>query len=144
MGGELGILISHVSVSSDMVRPYGYYSYPLTNPSMDLTLHSEDGQFLHICGDNDWGYLAVDILIPLLKEASKIYNEICNKVVHEQPEVILVGKNEFRMLDILHMARGCGEHISIIKGVPVVKGNFDNGVKYYGKEKSLDESLPFK
>ena len=51
-----------------------------------------------------------------------------------KPEVVVVGKNDFRMLDVLHLVRDTEKGISIIRNVPIVKGNFLNGVKFLGKQ----------
>ena len=78
--------------------------------------------------------MAVELLKPLLQEANKLYLEISKNIEKMKPEVVMVGKNDFRMLDILHLVRDTEEGISIIRNVPIVKGNFLNGVKFLGKQ----------
>jgi len=143
MVGELGIKIVNAVTQKreDMLRPFDRCPYR-AEASIDLTLNGNKDEFLHICGDNDWGYIAVDILKPLLQEANKLYIEILNEIGKRKPDVILVGMNEFRLLDILHIARDGEYGISVIKNIPVVRGNFCNGIKYLGKNES-DEYLPF-
>lgn len=80
---------------------------------------------------------------PILQGANSIYTDILNNISDRKPEVILVGRNEFRMLDILHIARDGQEGITVIRGVPIVRGEFDNGIKYLGKKTEDDSELPF-
>ena len=130
-----------VNPDRDIVRPYKGIG---VKSMMDLSLFGDDNHWLHICGDNDWGYLSLEVIKPILQEANSIYCEILKNIDDRKPEVILVGRNEFRMLDILHIARDGEEGISIIKGIPVVKGNFDNGTKYLGTKNEEDSESPFK
>lgn len=139
IGGELGIKVMKIRPDSDGVRPYDGYGH---KRMMDLSLFGDDDHWLHLCGDNDWGYLALEILKPILQETNRLYYEISNNINSHKPEVVLVGRNEFRMLDILHIARDGEEGISVILGVPIVKGDFDNGVKYLGRKPEPIE-LPF-
>ncbi len=110
---------------------------------LDLNLLGDDAHWLHLCGENDWGYLALEVLKPILQTAIGIHGEIVSHINESKPEVILVGRNDFRLLDILHIARDGEEGISIIRGIPVVKGDFDNGIKYLGKKTKDDTELPF-
>lgn len=109
---------------------------------LDLSMFSDDNQLLHICGENDWGYLALEVLKPILKEGVLLNREIMNGIDKNKPEVVLVGRNDYRILDILHTARDSEEGISVIHGVPIVKGNFNNGIKYLG-EKETEMELPY-
>ena len=136
MGGEFAINVSKVRSDNWFVKPL-----KPDNPSNDLTMVDSEGKYLHICGDNDWGYLAVELLKPILKTGNELYCEISSKINELDPEVVLVGKTEYRILDILHIARDSEQGIAVIKGVPIVKGNFDNGVKYLGKREM--NYLPF-
>lgn len=136
MGGELVINVSKVRSDNWFVKPLNP-----DKPSNDLTMVDSEGKYLHICGDNDWGYLAVELLKPILKTGNELYCEISSKINELDPEVVLVGKTEYRILDILHIARDSEQGIAVIKGVPIVKGNFDNGVKYLGKREM--NYLPF-
>lgn len=141
IGGELGIKVMKINPDRDIVRPYNGIG---VKSMMDLSLYGDDNHWLHLCGDNDWGYLALEILKPILQEANRLYYKISNNINSHKPEVVLVGRNEFRMLDILHAARDGEEGISVIMGVPIVKGNFDNGIKYLGKKTEDDSELSFK
>lgn len=141
IGGELGIKIIKIKPDSEAVRPYDGYGHKRMT---DLNLFGDDNHWLHICGENDWGYLALEVLKPILQTAIGIHKEITDHINESNPEVILVGRNDFRLLDILHIARDGEEGISIIRGIPVVKGDFDNGVKFLGKKTKDDSELPFK
>lgn len=138
IGGELCFKVAKVYSDRSFIRPDGKFGFS----GNDLSMMNTDKEYLHICGENDWGYLAVELLKPLLQEANKLYIEISSQVDNLNPEVILVGKNDFRLLDILHTVRDSEFGISVIKGVPVVKGDFLNGVKYLGK-KEYEGELPF-
>ena len=126
MGGELGIKIKNLRCSDGLVNPFNDYR---SKPQIDLSIMSENNECLHICGENDWGYLALDILKPILQKGIQLYLEIREKIYSQKPEVVLVGKNEFRILDILHIARDSEQGIETMLDVPIVKGDFDNGVK---------------
>lgn len=139
IGGELGIKIKRINQDRDIVRPYSFSD----RACIDLSMVGEDGQRLHICGDNDWGYLGLEIIKPILKAGIELNFKILSGIEENNPEVILVGRNDYRILDILHSARDSEEGISVIRGVPVVKGEFDNGVKYLGKM-DKEQDLPFK
>ena len=134
IGGELGINVKRVYSDNGFIRPGELYWSISKKYGNDLSMEDIDGSHLHICGDNDWAYLAVDLLKPLLREANKLYLEISKNIEKMKPEVVVVGKNDFRMLDVLHMVRDTEEGISIIRNVPIVKGNFLNGVKFFGKQ----------
>lgn len=141
IGGELGIKVVRVEPDSECIRPYDGYGH---RRMTDLNLFGDDDHWLHICGDNDWGYLALEVLKPILQTAIGIHEEIIDHISVSDPEVILVGRNDFRLLDILHIARDGEEGISVIRGIPVVKGDFDNGVRFLGKKTKDDLELPFK
>lgn len=138
IGGELGVNVKDIKRDKDIVRPY---HSSCRNP-MDLSLLTDDNDWLHICGNNDWGYLALEILKPILQTGIKLNSEICDQISEKNPEVIVVGRNDYRILDILHTARDSEKGISMLRGVPIVMGYFDNGFKCLGnKEREAD--LPF-
>lgn len=137
MGGELCINVKLVKSDNHFVKPFNS-----NNPSNDLTMVDEDGKYLHICGNNDWAYFAAELLKPVLKTGQELYSEIFTKVSKDNPEVVLVGRNEFRLLDIVQTVRDLEQGAPVIMGVPVVKGNFANGIKYLGKMET-EECLPF-
>lgn len=136
MGGELGIKIAKAYGSREIVRPYGEYS-----EYIDLTIESATRENLHICGANDWGYLAADILKPVIKEAYRVYAQITNGILKNNPEVILLGRNEYRLIDIYRQLRNEQDTETQIMKVPYVKGDFANGIKYLGSQK--EDSFPF-
>lgn len=140
IGGELGIKVKKINPDRNNVRPFDGFG---NKRMMDLSLFGDDDHWLHLCGDNDWGYLSLEVLKPILQTAIGIHKEILDNIADHNPEVILVGNNDFRLLDILHIARDGEEGISIIRGIPVVKGDFDNGIKYLGKKTKDDSELPF-
>lgn len=140
IGGELVLQVEKVKSDGNFTRPNESFYDINRRYGNDLNIFEKDS-LLHICGNNDWAYLAVDLLKPLLREANKLYYEISKRISDVRPEVVVVGKNDFRMLDILHLVRDTEEGVSIIKNVPIVKGNFLNGVKFFGK-KDIEE-LPF-
>jgi len=144
MGGEIGLKINKVSCSNDLIKPFNDYT---TTPAIDLTIQTDDGWF-HLCGDNDWGYLALEAIKPVLKAGIELKQKINENILKYQPEVILLGKNEFRILDILHIARDSELGIEMIQGIPVVKGKFTNGIKFLGKNDEIElplsnDKLPF-
>lgn len=139
MVGELGIEVNKVVLNreNDAKEPYG-------NSSMiDLSILDKDGCWFHICGKNDWGYLLTEALRPLLKYALGVFQEIDNKLdsYHGQPEIIGLGKNEYRAVDIAHRLRGFGEPIEIYKGIPIIKLRSNNKIELFGLVENDD--LPF-
>ena len=60
----------------------------------------------------------------------------------EKPDVICLGKNEFRAFDILHRLRGIGEPLAMYRGIPVVRMTKNNGIRMYGKK--TESEKPFK
>lgn len=135
MNGEIGLKIKKVSCSNDLIRPLSEYR---DNPAIDLAIQTTDDGFFHICGDNDWGYLALEAIKPILKEGIQLELKILEDVQKYKPEVIVLGKNDFRIFDILHTARDGEYGIKMFRGVPVVKGKFLDGIKYYGKNNEIE------
>lgn len=140
IGGELGIKVNKAILSNDVIQPHKSVNM---NTLIDLSLLDTNGEYFHICGENDWGYLLVDALLPLLKYSDKIFQEINNMIekYRVRPEVIGLGKNEYRAVDIMHRIRGLGDPINMYKGIPVVCLGETNAVKLFGK--SEREYLPF-
>lgn len=101
-----------------------------------MSLYLKDKGHLHICGKNDWGYLITEALQPLLDYAKQVFEDIDKKISQykRNPEVILLGRNEFRAVDIIHRLRGFGDPIKIYRGVPVVQANCDNKIEIFGSE----------
>lgn len=140
IGGELGIEVSKVVLNrtNDMREPYG-------NSSMiDFSILDKNGCWFHICGKNDWGYLLTEALQPLLEYALGIFKEIDKKLkaYKGQPEIIGLGKNEFRAVDIIHRLRGFGEPVEEYKGIPVIKLRADNKIELLGLVEN--DELPFR
>ena len=93
IGGELYVNVVRISPDSESVRPYNTYG---SKRMTDLNLFGDDNHWLHICGENDWGYLALEVLKPILQTAIGIHEEILDNIADRNPEVILVGRNDFR------------------------------------------------
>jgi hypothetical protein len=120
-----------------MKTPYGNLSM------IDLSILDKDGCWFHICGENDWGYLLTEALQPLLGYALGVLEEIDKKLnsYDGKPEIIGLGKNEYRAVDILHRLRGCGGPIEMYKGTPITKLYSDNKIELFG---FIDnDGLPF-
>lgn len=127
MGGE--VVFKILSVKSDhwFVRPDKSYGR-----GNDLSMKTEDGWF-HICGDNDWGYLALQLLEPIYKEAEKILAAIDNSIKVSKSEnnnirIIELGRNDKRIMDIRF---GGKDKCTQINGIPViVKDDVENHIGY--------------
>lgn len=150
MSGEFGIEIGKIDFNrtDDLIKPYGNTSiYTDDKPAQDLTITSTSNESFHICGNNDWAYLVVDALSPLLQYASLVENEVSGKLrrmdrdKNLKPKVIGLGRNEFRALDILHRIRGSEDSLKEYNNVPVVRLEENNSIEFLGT-KVVD--LPFK
>lgn len=141
MGGELGIEVNHVEfgTKSDLCELYGVLGLTM----MDLSLYDKEGKWLHICGKNDWGYLLTDALQPLLIYEAEVRTQIDKKLdlYDGRPEIIGLGKNEYRAIDIVHRLRGVGDPIKIYKGIPVFQLQALNRIELFGKDE--ESLLPF-
>lgn len=137
MNGEIVMNIESVHSDHQFMEPNDSMS-----SSNDLTIVAKDGECLHICGKNDWGYLAIELLKPILKAGTELYTKVSNEISEYNPEVVLVGTNDYRLLDIIHIARDSEFGISVIKGVPIIKGDFVKGIKHLGK-KDTNTYLPY-
>ena len=82
-------------------------------------------------------------IMPLLRYADQVEIAIRRKLDDfcYKPEVIGLGKNEFRALDILHRLRGLDDPLSIYKGVPVVRLKDNDGIKIYGSKSVNGEEI---
>ncbi len=150
MSGEFGIEIGKIDFNriDDFIKPYGNISiYTGNKPSQDLTITSTSNETFHICGNNDWAYLVVDALSPLLQYASLVENKISNDLrkmdreKNSKPKVIGLGRNDFRALDILFRIRGSEDSLKEYRNIPVVRLEEDNAIEFLGT-KEFD--LPFK
>lgn len=106
----------------------------------DMTVCEKDG-FLHLIGENDWGYLLAHALAPLINYGRQVEIEVFRKLLDFQgvPEVISLGKNEFRAVDILHIIREPGKKLTEIDHIPVVESTKTNGISIYGDRKAAKE-----
>ena len=129
------------SRDKDMIKPFtddGYQTREFgenLDQYIDLDIYEKDGNILHICGKNDWGYLMVDALMPLITYANNVLQKI-RKMLDEydgKPEVIVLGRNEYRAVDIIHRLRGNGDSISFLS-IPVVKSERNNYIKLLGNK----------
>ena len=121
MGGEFGIKIKIVRTDGIEVSGKG----------IDLTIISEEGQYLHICGDNDWGYFALDMLKPIYKYAEDLIGDVKTRIakIGDKPEVIILGLNQQRVMDIYCGGKGkCTE----IAGVPIARSSEIKAFRYVG------------
>jgi hypothetical protein len=138
IGGELGMKVSKVrfSLDNDLTNPFtGHDAFNL-DQYIDMDIFENDGNVLHICGKNDWGYLMVDALMPLIKYADNVLQKI-RKMLDEydgKPEVIVLGRNEYRAVDIIHRLRGNGDPINVFLSIPVVKSEQNNYIKLLGNK----------
>lgn len=140
MGGELGIKIKSVATSSDMTHPYTDYR---DTACIDLSMYDENGSVLHICGDNDWGYLALDLLKPILKEAENLITDVKTRIsrIGDRPEAIILGLNQQRIMDIYYGGKGkCTE----IAGIPIARSKEIKAFRYVGNiHYNGIDNLPF-
>lgn len=140
MGGEIGMKIIEVRTDG-IVHPYGKFDNQI---AIDLTLKDDKGNFFHICGDNDWGYFALEMLEPIHREAESLINDVKTRLsrIGDRPEVIMIGLNQQRILDIHFGGKGkCTE----IAGIPVARSNKTKEFRYVGNVhyKGYEEDLPF-
>ena len=125
-GGELGFKVKSIIPDRYFVRPTEA-SICIFNdkkePSNDLSLKF-DGGTLHICGDNDWAFLALEILKPIKEEALKII-ETAHRLKSENKYIraFALGKNDKRIMDVF---MGGKDKCKKILGLPViVSDNFN-------------------
>lgn len=144
MTGELAIDVKKMTFEggdSAMEKPFDSSPYYQGMKYVDMNLVTSDGA-LYLCGKNDWGYLVANALIPLLKYANGVERKISEKSLDTNNiDVIGLGKNEFRALDILHRLKECGEPLTVFRGIPVVKLNKNDGIQIYTSEET--EDMPF-
>ena len=124
------------SLDDDLTKPFTGHDEFHLDQYIDLDIFENDGNVLHICGKNDWGYLMVDALMPLIKYADNVLQKI-RKMLDEydgKPEVIVLGRNEYRAVDIIHRLRSNGDLISIFLSIQVVKSERNNYIKLLGNK----------
>jgi len=136
--GEIDIEVVGIDLHGIKEINQSFYTGEIKH-STDITLHCKDKGCLTIHGKNDWGYLITDALQPLLNYAEQVFVDIDKRISNYtgKPEVIALGKNEFRAVDIMHKLRGLGDPIKIYKGIPVVRVNYDNKIELLGFSEEL-------
>lgn len=132
IGGELGFDILKVSSDMRYIRPND------EKISNDLTMHTIDGNFFHICGNNDWAFLALELLEPIKKEAKNIIQKVKNYIDSGiNIKAIILGRNDKRIMDVYFGGRNKCEKIF---GIPIIisdkKDLFEVLVEY-------EEHLPY-
>lgn len=147
MNGEFSLDVKKIAFSTDfdMSQPYSDTIDGHAIPYIDLDIFTQDGTF-HICGRNDWAYLVTDALIPFLryaKSVEKYVDDEIRKTARYKTDVICVGRNQFRAMDIMHQLRNGGEHIKTYRSIPVVKLKENDGVRIYSSNKDEEHEEPF-
>ena len=133
MRGEFSIDVKSVDVGyADFVRPQRF-SYDtngvLTN---ELKLTDENGEFLFLCGRNDWAYLALEIINPIKEEAKNIVKEVCKRKEEDKNvTAVALGKNDKRIMDIYF---GGKDKCNRICGLPVVVTNNQDELSFLVKK----------
>lgn len=138
MRGEIAINVADVKLGNDAVRPYKDANIS----QIDLQIIDTQAESCWICGEhNDWGYLFVNALIPILRYGYYVERKIdvALQKYDGDPEVILVGKNEYRSLEILQKIRICRDEALIYKNIPIVKSSKINGIELFGHENKQDK-----
>ena len=138
MGGELGLKVMSVYSDSGFVRPSQYHLNSKGIITNDLSMKGVDGEFLHICGDNDWAFLALDLLEPIMNEAKKIMKLVQNRK-KQTPTIkaVMLGKNDKRIMDVYFGGKGKCERIL---GLPVIVTDELNEVTFLVEDTN---SIPF-
>lgn len=113
MCGELSINIQNVKSDPWFVRP------DTTSISNDLSMKDSSGDFLHITGiGNDWGFLALELLQPIISEGSRIAAIVKEKKQAYPPaKAVMLGINDKRIMDIYY---GGKDKCTSIYGLPVI------------------------
>lgn len=133
MGGELSVNVKMVRSDKYFVRPWNDCDI-----SNDLTMVLGDSEFLHICGDNDWAFLALELLEPILNEGKKIVKLITEaKASKPKLRAVVLGKNDKRIMDVYHGGRGKCEKVL---GIPILTSERLDEITFLVEE---DGELPF-
>lgn len=109
-----------MSIYSDngFVRPSQYHLNSKGIITNDLSMKGADGEFLHICGDNDWAFLALDLLEPIMNEAKKITKLVQDRKTQTPIiKAVILGKNDKRIMDVYFGGKGKCEKIL---GLPII------------------------
>ncbi len=137
LGGELAIKVAKVRSDFSFVRP-DIYSVTNEEPSNDLTMISSTNETLHICGNNDWAFLALELLEPIKNEAKRITKLVQDRKA-ETPTIkaVMLGKNDKRIMDVYFGGKGKCERIL---GLPVITTDNLNEVTFLVEDTN---SIPF-
>ena len=142
MQGEIVVKVEDIKISGtvDFTSPYqdGVTEEKIY---MDMDLHMVDGT-LHLVGKNDWGYLMTYALAPLLRYAYSVKSKL-DKMYQKsnvRADAIVLGKNEYRALDIMHRLHNLETSLKEYEGIPIVQSTINNYMKIYGEDQ---EELPF-
>lgn len=141
MSGELSLKVLGVHSDKFFVRPTVNSVSTFNkegNPSNDLSMRLENNKFLHICGDNDWAFLALELLEPIKDEAKRILKMVQDRK-SETPSIkaVMLGKNDKRIMDVYFGGRNKCERIL---GLPVIATNELNEVTFLVEDTN---TLPF-
>ena len=131
MRGELSLKVKSVYSDKWFVRPLS------DTPENDLSMRLENNEVFHICGDNDWAFLALELLKPIKNEANKIMRLVQDRKT-ENPRIkaVMLGKNDKRIMDVYFGGKGKCDRIF---GLPVIETDELNKVKFLVE----DTYLPF-
>lgn len=138
MGGELSLKVEHVYSDSDFVRPTNFSFRNAGIVSNDLSMTLEHDGCLHICGNNDWAFLALELLKPIKDEAMKIMGTVQDRLA-EYPKIkaVMLGKNDKRIMDVYCGGKGKCDKLF---GMPVIETDELNEVKFLVKDTNLQHN----
>lgn len=141
LGGELVLKVLGVHSDKFFVRPTVHSVSMFNkegNPSNDLSMRLENNKFLHICGDNDWAFLALQLLEPIKDEAKRITKLVQDRKA-DTPTIkaVMLGKNDKRIMDVYFGGKGKCERIL---GLPVIVTDELNEVTFLVEDTNC---LPF-
>ena len=129
-----------MSVYSDkfFVRPSHYSLSNDDRPTNDLSMRVGNNEFFHICGDNDWAFLALQLLEPIKDEAKRITKLVQDRKA-DTPTIkaVMLGKNDKRIMDVYFGGKGKCERIL---GLPVIVTDELNEVTFLVEDTNC---LPF-
>lgn len=139
MNAELYIgRIKRVYLDRYSERPYSSPSESAEGITNDLHIVTDKEECLHICGENDWAFLALDLLRPIREEARKIVETIeAKKREDKSIKAVALGKNDKRIMDIYF---GGKDKCDKIRGLPVVNADEPNTIAFLVEK---EEEYPF-
>ena len=133
LGGELSVKIKSIRSDKYFVRPWNE-----CDVSNDLTMVLDNNEFLHICGNNDWAFLALQLLEPVKDEAKRITKLVQDRKA-DTPTIkaVMLGKNDKRIMDVYFGGKGKCDRIL---GLPVLTTEHLNEVSFLIED---THELPF-